>query len=89
MRSAFVGVLVVVAGLVWTSAIAQEPPPYQVISSDGARPLPVARRSGTTDFVALDVLPRFFNITMREDARADGIVVGLSGRGLAHTGTGR
>jgi N-acetylmuramoyl-L-alanine amidase len=68
-------VLVVVAGLVWTSAIAQEPPPYQVISSDGARPLPVASRSGTTDFVALDVLPRFFNITMREDARADGIVV--------------
>ena len=72
---AFVGVLVSVTGLVWTSAIAQEPPPYQVIASDGTRPLPVARRSGTTDFVTLEALRPFFNITMREDPRADGIVI--------------
>ena len=62
-------------GLVWTSAIAQEPAPYQVITSDGARALSVARRSGTTDFVTLDSLRAFFNITMREDPRADGIVI--------------
>ena len=62
-------------GLVWTSAIAQEPPPYQVIAADGTRPLPVARRSGTTDFVTLEALRAFFNITMREDPRADGIVI--------------
>ena len=62
-------------GLVWTNAIAQEPPPYQVIAADGTRALPVARRSGTTDFVALDALQRFFSITMREDPRADGVVI--------------
>lgn len=75
MKSAFVGVLVTVTGLVWANALAQVPPPYQVIAADGARPLPVVRRSGTTDFVALDVLSRFFNITMREDPGADGIVI--------------
>ena len=62
-------------GLVWTSAIAQEPAPYQVITPDGTRALSVARRSGTTDFVTLDSLRAFFNITMREDPRADGIVI--------------
>ena len=62
-------------GLVWTSAVAQDAPPYQVIGSDGTRTLPIARRSGTTEFVALDVLTRFFNITMREDPRADGVVI--------------
>ncbi|MEO6223641.1 MAG: N-acetylmuramoyl-L-alanine amidase [Vicinamibacterales bacterium] len=72
---AIVGVLVSVTGLVWTSAIAQEPVPYQVVTADGIRPLPVARRSGSTDFIALDLLPRFFDVTMREDSRADGIVI--------------
>jgi N-acetylmuramoyl-L-alanine amidase len=75
MTAAFAGVLVAVTGLVWTNAIAQEPSPYQVIGADGARALPVARRSGTTDFVALDALQRFFSITMREDPRADGVVI--------------
>jgi len=64
-----------VTGLVWTNAIAQEPPPYQVITADGTRALPVARRSGTTDFVALDALQRLFGLTMREDPRADGVVL--------------
>src|SRR5688572_5898464 len=72
---AFAGVLVSLTGLVWTSAIAQEPPPYQVIAADGTRALPIARRAGTTDFVALDALQRFFSITMREDPRADGVVI--------------
>jgi N-acetylmuramoyl-L-alanine amidase len=72
---AFAAVLVCITGLVWTNARMQEPPPYQVISGDGARPLPVARRSGTTDFVTLDSLARLFAITMREDPRADGVVL--------------
>ena len=75
MTSAFVGVLVAVTGLVWAKAIAQDLLPYQVIAADGTRALPVARRSGTTDFVALDALQRFFSITMREDPRADGVVI--------------
>lgn len=75
ITGAVVLVLVSVTGLVWTSARAQEPQPYQVIGPDGTRSLPVARRSGTTDFVALDAITRLFNITMREDPRADGIVL--------------
>ena len=75
MRTAFVGILVAATGLIWTNAIAQEPQPYQLIAADGTRPLPVARRSGSTDFVALEVLSRLFNFTMREDPRADGIVI--------------
>lgn len=71
----FVGLVIAVAGFAWAGAAAQEPLPYQVIASDGTRTLPIARRTGTTDFVALEVLPRFFDVTMREDPRGDGIVL--------------
>jgi len=78
LTSAFVAVLVAGGGAWWghlQGNIAQEPSPYQVISADGTRAMPIARRNGTTDFVALDVLARYFDIIMREDPRADGIVI--------------
>jgi N-acetylmuramoyl-L-alanine amidase len=72
---AFAGLLALLTGLLWTNAGAQEPPPYQVVTADAIRPLPVARRSGSTDFVTLEALSRFFEIAMRDDPRSDGIVI--------------
>lgn len=73
--SMFVAVLIAVAGFAWIGASAQDLLPYQVIASQGVQTLPIVRRTGTTDFVALDALPRFFDLTMREDPRGDGIVL--------------
>lgn len=67
------------------TASAQAPLPYRVIGSDGTRTLPVVRGSGTTDFVALDTLARFFNIAMREDARTGGVVLAVGAQRVALT----
>ncbi|MCR4373946.1 MAG: N-acetylmuramoyl-L-alanine amidase [Acidobacteria bacterium] len=70
--SALVLVCVLLAGLA-----AQTPPPYLVISSEGTRPLPIYRATGTTDMVALDVVARFFELPLREDARTGGVVLAV------------
>jgi len=56
---------------------AQTPPPYLVIGSEGTRPLPIARTSGATDLVALDVVARFFELPLREDTRTGGVVLAV------------
>jgi len=68
-----------------TGVVAQAPPPYQVISSEGTRPLAVVRTTGSTDFVALDVVARFFELPIREDARTGGIVVSARGQRVVLT----
>ncbi len=67
------------------SATTQAPLPYRVIGSDGTRTLPVVRTSGTTDFVALDTLARFFNIAMREDARTGSVALAVGSQRVALT----
>lgn len=70
---ALIGALLVLIG----GLAAQTPPPYLVIGSEGSRPLPIARTSGATDLVALDVVARFFELPLREDARTGGVVLSV------------
>jgi len=66
-------------------AAAQEPPPYLLVAPDASNVLPVHRPSGSTDFVALDTLARFFGLTMREDARTGGVVLAVRGQQVVLT----
>jgi len=75
LTSILVAANVALASLALAGARAQEPAPYLVISPGVTRTMPVARRVGTTDFVALDVLPRFFEIALREDPRTESITI--------------
>lgn len=85
MRSRSTAIVVILSSLLLASASAQAPQPYRVIGSDGARTLPVVRGSGTTDFVALDTLARFFNVAMREDARTGAVVLAVGAQRVALT----
>lgn len=72
--------LFVAAGVLLVAPLAgrlQDPTPYRVVATDATRTLPVARVVGSTDMVALDVLVRFFDLAMREDARTRGVVVSV------------
>jgi len=77
--------VVILLSLMLANPSAQAPLPYRVIGSDGTRTLPVVRASGTTDFVALDTLARFFNIAMREDARTNSVALAVGAQRVALT----
>jgi N-acetylmuramoyl-L-alanine amidase len=49
-------------------------PPYTVVSRDARRPL-ATRAIGGQEMFALDDLARLFNITVREDAAAGGLII--------------
>jgi N-acetylmuramoyl-L-alanine amidase len=73
LRRSIVAVLLAV--LAW-SAAAQTPSqaPYTVLSRDGRQPLP-ARTIGGQEMFALEDLARLFDLTVREDALAGGLIV--------------
>jgi hypothetical protein len=49
-------------------------PPYTVVSRDARRPL-ATRAVGGQEMFALDDLARLFNVTVREDAAAGGLII--------------
>jgi len=53
--------------------------PYTVLSRDARRPL-AARTIGGQEMFALDDLARLFNLTVREEALAGGLTVGVNGQ---------
>lgn len=75
LTTALLAARIALAGLVLAGAMAQEAAPYLVVSPGETRTMPVARRTGTTDFIALDMLPRFFDIALREDPRTESVAI--------------
>ncbi|NQW03953.1 MAG: N-acetylmuramoyl-L-alanine amidase [Acidobacteria bacterium] len=83
LTSALLAAGVLLAGV--AAARTQAPAPYRVVATDATRTLPIARLSGSTDMVALDVLVQFFGLTMREDARTGGVVVSVQSQRVVLT----
>lgn len=69
-------VLVAAVTAAWVvHARVQDPVSYRIVTVDGTRSLAVHSSTGTTDIITLDAAARLFSLTVREDARAGGVVV--------------
>jgi N-acetylmuramoyl-L-alanine amidase len=81
-RTAALGICIPLVVLALLQAQGTPPPaPLTLISRDGRRPIPTTVLSGQ-ELIALDDVAALFQLTVREDALADGITVTYRGRSI-------